>query len=134
MIYTNDHKFTKCKSEQEFKMSYLKEIANPAYYRFCIETEETVQGFPDVMEINRETSECCFMEFKFTKTGKIKFQPSQPAFYKAHWELNIVIVAYNAKTKCLHVFQKDRLLSKNNRYCLNENGEVDLCSVEGAEV
>ena len=84
MLMTNGKKFTNCKTEQAFKMAYLKAIAKPEFYLFCIETEETEQGFPDVMEIEKKTGKADFMEFKFTKNGKIKFQSTQPAFYKNH--------------------------------------------------
>ena len=118
--------YAKCQNEQQFKMLWLKRNQNPNTYFFCIETEETVKGFPDVMSVCRETTKSIFFEFKFTKTGKIKFQPTQPAFYKAHSDMNIWIVAYNAKTKTLHHFEKNELFKAGNVYEMNDKSEVDL--------
>lgn len=128
-MYAKAEKYAKCKDEQSFKMMYLKDSQSGEHYRFCIETEETVKGFPDVMEINKRSSVTCFFEFKFTKTGRIKFQPTQPAFYKSHPEMTIYIMAYNAKTKNLHLFQSG-LLFREGAYKMNEKAEVDLCKAE----
>lgn len=122
--------YAKCQNEQQFKMLWLKKNQNPNTYFFCIETEETVKGFPDVMSVCRETTKSIFFEFKFTKTGKIKFQPTQPAFYKLHHNLVITIVAYNAKTKTLHKFGALNLFNLGSRYSMNEKAEVDLCKAE----
>lgn len=128
-MYGKAEKYAKCKDEQSFKMMWLKENQTPSFYRFCIETEETVKGFPDVMEIDKFNLTTVFIEFKFTKTGKIKFQPTQPAFYKSHPELIISIVAYNAKTKTLHLFGAGSLFLDRG-YKMNEKAEVDLCKAE----
>lgn len=130
MFATETEKYVDCKNEQEFKMMYLKENKDKDWYDFCIETEETVKGFPDVMLIEKQSRVCIFYEFKFTKTGKIKFQPTQPAFYKLHHSLVITIVAYNAKTKTLHKFGALNLFNLGSRYSMNEKAEVDLCKAE----
>lgn len=122
-------KYAKCRDEQSFKMMYLKENQKNNFYQFCIETEETVKGFPDVIAISEIDSTTTLLEFKFTKTGKIKFQPTQPAFYKSHPELRIYVLAYNAKTKQLHLFEVG-LLFKEGAYKMNEKAEVDLCKAE----
>lgn len=126
--------FSDCKDEQQFKMKYIREILKPQFSRvFCIETEETVRGFPDVMCLELTTNYSClihafFCEFKYSNAqGKIKFQPTQPAFYKAHNEvMNIMIVAYNRKTNKVHEFWASCLFDKNNHYCMNEKAEVQL--------
>lgn len=128
-MYGKAEKYAKCKDEQSFKMMYLKENQTDNFYRFCIETEETVKGFPDVLAINKFDLSTVMYEFKFTKTGKIKFQPTQPAFYKSHPELAINIVAYNAKTKQFHQFGAGALFLEG-RYKMNEKAEVDLCKAE----
>lgn len=93
-----DIDFSKCKNEQQFKMLYVNKILKPQYkYVFCIETEETVKGFPDVMCINA-LNRVEFYEFKYTKTDRIKFQATQPSFYKAHKDLSIWVVSYKEKT------------------------------------
>lgn len=123
--------FSKCKDEQQFKMKFLKHAKNSGdFYTFCIETEETVKGFPDVLCIKKDTDKVSFEEFKYTKTGKIKFQPSQPAFYRKYITLPISIIAYNAKTNKVHWFQTFELFDKESPYYMNEKAEVDLCQAE----
>ena len=127
MILPNTADYSKCKNEQEFKMLFLKSAKNRNdFYTFCIETEETVKGFPDVLCIQKETDKVSFEEFKYTKTGKIKFQPTQTAFYKKYFTLPIIIVAYNAKTDKVHTFMTNELFDKNSPYYMNEKAEVDL--------
>lgn len=128
-MYAKSEKYAKCTDEQSFKMKYLKENQKNEFYQFCIETEETMKGFPDVMVISKIDSTTTFLEFKFTKTGRIKFQPTQPAFYKSHPELKIYVLAYNAKTKQFHLFEVG-LLFREGGYKMNEKAEVDLCKVE----
>jgi hypothetical protein len=96
--------YADCRSEQSFKSKFLHQNADPKWEAFCIETEETVRGFPDVLVVSKEDSTCFLLEFKFTKTGKIKFQPTQPSFYRSHKYMDIMVVAYNAKTRVLHQF------------------------------
>ncbi len=122
--------YAKCRTEQDFKMLYLKNNANQKYHSFCIETEETVKGFPDVISINKFDLTCTMYEFKFTKTGRIKFQPTQPAFYKAHPELLIRVIAYNLKTKMLHDFGALEVFNPMSNYFMNELAEVSLCQAE----
>lgn len=127
MILQNTADYSKCKNEQEFKMLFLKHIPNKeAFNHFCIETEETVKGFPDVLCIDKVTKQVYFLEFKFTKSGKIKFQPTQPAFYKKYKDLDIMVIAYNAKTDKVHSFMTNELFMKESPYCMNEKAEVDL--------
>ena len=122
--------YAKCQNEQQFKMKWLKINNLSNFTWFCIETEETVKGFPDVMFIDNDTKQAWFAEFKFTKTGKIKFQPTQPAFYKKYYHLPIKVIAYNAKTNTVHFIMKEELLRDSSIYKLNEKAEVDLCKAE----
>ena len=130
MFVTETEKYVNCKNEQEFKMMYLKENKDKDWYDFCIETEETVKGFPDVMLIEKQSRVCIFYEFKFTKTGKIKFQPTQPSFYKKYCHLPIKVIAYNAKTLTVHYIMKEDLFRESGAYKMNEKAEVDLCRAE----
>jgi hypothetical protein len=125
--------FSDCKDEQQFKMKYIREVLNPQFERvFCIETEETVRGFPDVMCLSNTsiflTAQAFFLEFKYSNAqGKIKFQPTQPAFYRANNEvMHIMIVAYNKKTNNVHQFTVSCLFNKDSPYCMNEKAEVQL--------
>lgn len=128
MILESKVNYSKCKNEQEFKMLFLKSATNKKdFYMFCIETEETVKGFPDVLCIEKTTDKVSFEEFKYTKTGKIKFQPTQPAFYKKYFTLPIIVVAYDAKTDKVHLIYTFELFDKNSPYYMNEKAEVDLC-------
>lgn len=121
--------FTDCKNEQQFKLKYINKVLRETYSTvFCIETEETVGGFPDVLCLQQD-NKAVFYEFKYsTAQGKIKFQPTQPAFYKSHPDLDIWIVALNNKTKEAVVFPVWDISSKKNerRFYMNEKAEVQL--------
>ena len=135
-------KYEECKTEQAFKMEWIRRNKGNFIAVFPIETEETVKGFPDVLGI-RETGVIdkelnvvakvqtpCFMEFKLAKRGRIKFQPTQPAFYKAHKELDISVVSlaeYYGKYYIVD-FPVSALFEKNGSFGLNEMNEVDLRS------
>lgn len=125
--------FFDCKDEQQFKMKYIREILKKQFTRvFCIETEETVRGFPDVMCLLLGTPSflpCAyFYEFKYSNAqGKIKFQPTQPSFYRANNEvMHIVVVAYNKKTNKVHEFMASCLFDKDSPFYMNEKAEVQL--------
>ena len=135
-------KYEECKTEQAFKYEWIKRHKGDYLKLFCIETEETVKGFPDVLGI-RETDVMdkelnvvakvqtpCFMEFKLAKRGRIKFQPTQPAFYKAHKELDILVISlaeYYGKYYIVD-FPVSALFEKNGTFELNGMNEVDLRS------
>ena len=89
-------KYSECKTEQSFKMEWIRR--NRKYYMavFCVETEETVKGFPDVLAV-AEKDNCCqipyFLEFKKARNGFVEFQPTQPAFYRKNLGLFISMIA-----------------------------------------
>lgn len=123
--------YKKCQNEQQFKKMFLSNLKDKdKYYLFCIETEETVQGFPDVLCIDKKTHKVWFEEFKYTKTGKIKFQSTQPAFYRKYSDLSIHIIAYNSLTNTVHCIFINELFDKDSLYFMNEKAEVDLLRVE----
>lgn len=133
MFYTTED-FKSCKEEQDFKMAYIKAYKR-AYHVFCIETEETVKGFPDVLLISKETGKASFLEFKFAKrSGIIHFQANQPAFYRQHHDLNIKVVAYVKDMMRVHVFRVDEMFDKNSPYCLNGKAEIDLSKTPALQV
>lgn len=131
MIY-NDSLFENCKTEQQFKMLWLKEKKKKLplnVYPFCIETEETVKGFPDVMilDCRRNQNVSVFYEFKISDSnGKIKFQPTQPAFYRKYNKMLICVVALDKKNNKVHLFSTKELFNKNSPYFMNEKAEVKL--------
>ena len=118
MVRSDD--YTDCQNEQQFKMKWLKINELSHFTKFCIETEETVKGFPDVMFIDNDTKQTWFAEFKFTK----------PSFYKKYYHLPIKVIAYNAKTNIVHFIMKEDLFRESGAYKMNEKAEVDLCRAE----
>jgi hypothetical protein len=118
--------YNKCKNEQDFKMTWFKRFKKYYADMFCIETEETVGGFPDVMALGYN-QQAHFFEFKFTKTGKIKFQPTQPAFYKQHNTMDITVLAlWQTETGTrVYAFPVSKMF-EDGHYHLNERGEIDL--------
>ena len=123
-------------NEQEFKKLFsvieLKKLWKDAKI-FNIETEETVSGFPDVMvvgKMNDRLNYAHFYEFKISDlSGSIKFQPTQPAFYKKNPEMFIDVVAYNRFSKRVHVFSTNEIFDKNSPY-YTDNGRVGLTGAE----
>ena len=115
-------------NEQSFKMAYLK-LKPKDLTCLCIETEETVKGFPDVMIVDGWNT-VSFEEYKYTKTGVIKFQSTQPAFYKKHKKFVIFVVAYNAKSKKVHYFPVEELFTEGSPYKLSNLATVDLNKAE----
>lgn len=85
-------KYNECKTEQAFKMEWVRRNKRSFTDVFCIETEETVKGFPDVLTLD-ENGLAQFAEFKKAKKGFIEFQPTQPAFYKAHPNMLISVIS-----------------------------------------
>jgi len=111
--------FARWKKEKKFKKV------------FCIESEETVPGFPDVIASKDGNENWIFYEFKASDyRGVIKFKKSQPAFYNRHHSIQIVVMAYNNKTKHEHIFYADRILDKESIYCINGKFEVNLSKAE----
>lgn len=129
-----DGKFPRFKDEQELKMWFMKRRFEPLkknIYSFCIETEETCAGFPDVMITEKSTSETTFYEFKHSHdSNSVKFRPAQPAFYKKHDKMNIYIIAYNSRSGCVHMFTPEEMFDKNSPYFMSENGTVNLENAE----
>lgn len=133
MIFSYKTKeYIDCKTEQPFKIRYIANNFGKLKHTktFCIETEETVAGFPDVMTIT-DGKEVKFYEFKCSDSlGKIKFQPTQPSFYKRNTELNITVVAYNRKTQVIHLFSVEEIFKEESKYKINLKAEINLCKAE----
>ena len=127
--------YAHCKNEQEFKKLYCVAELKKRYAGqkiFNIETEETVAGFPDVMELTTFCGKTTarFFEFKVSdKRGNIKFQPTQPSFFKQNYELDIKVVAYNNQSKRVHVFGASEIFDKGSPY-YTTNARINLCAVE----
>ena len=129
--------FVKCVDEQAFKKLYCnlrlrqKECKNQKI--FCIETEETVAGFPDVMELFTGgvfPMVIHLYEFKISdRYGNIEFQPSQPAFYKSNEDLKVLVIAYNRKSHRVHTFSASEIFDKNSPY-YTTNRRINLTIAE----
>lgn len=125
-------RYVKCKTEQEFKMEYIRqELRDGNHEVFCIETEETVKGFPDVLSIDKRNGVAVLYEFKRAKgNGYIEFEPSQPAFYRSHPKLYIYVVALNPKENVVHKFFADSIFDEKSGYKMNvTNNRVNLGGV-----
>lgn len=129
--------FVDCKDEQDFKKRYCnlrlrqKDCKNQKI--FCIETEETVAGFPDVMELMTGSVFPIVLhlyEFKSSdRYGNIEFQPTQPAFYKSNEDLKVRVVAYNRKSQRVHIFSANEIFDKNSPY-YTMNRRINLTNAE----
>ena len=82
------------KNEAEFKKDFVAWLRENGYTVFCIETEETEPGFPDVLAI--KDGETKFLELKITdRKGCFKMQKTQPRFYKMYPNLHIAVVVWD---------------------------------------
>lgn len=119
--------YVDCKDEQSFKMHYIKKVFKKNNkHVFCIETEETVKGFPDTLCIDRNTNVAEFFEFKYARQGKIKFEPTQIPFFKAYKDLNIKVVAFDPRKPLVYIFPVRSLFEDYGTYKINARGEVWL--------
>lgn len=116
------------KNEKEFKRYMIEVLKGTKSFLgiFEIETEETVLGFPDVLAITNENKAVLY-EFKYSnKQGVIKFQPTQPAFYKENNKLDIEILAFDVRFNNYHIIQACELFTEKGRYKISDNGKVKL--------
>lgn len=96
-VIEKDNPMFKSRNEQDFKVAWVREYGRFWKKVFCIETEETVAGFPDVMCIDRN-NRIQLIEFKVSdRSGNVKFQPTQPAFYRKNSDLPISVVVMDMR-------------------------------------
>lgn len=82
------------KNEADFKRDFVEELRKAGGTPFCIESEETEPGFPDVLDV--KNGEALFFETKITdRHGIFKMQKSQPRFYKTYPNLHIYVVIWD---------------------------------------
>lgn len=122
----------KTKSEAEFKKGVIdlwkkKKIFD---YIFCIETEETVKGFPDVMVKLKDMEVYKFFEFKVSDDkGRIKFTMAQPGFYVRHTRMDIQVLALDnrhSEHDEMIMFPVSKLFERDSPFEMNGNREVFL--------
>jgi hypothetical protein len=86
------------KQESDFKAAVLKKwrTDSPWITRFEIENEDKAPGMPDCLSVSNKLP-AFFTEFKISDSkGVIKFQKTQPLFYKQNSDLLIDILAWDA--------------------------------------
>lgn len=103
------------KSEQEFKTAWIKctlERSVPYTKFFCIETEETEPGFPDVMKLDMH-QHASFYEMKIAD-GKDFFilQHTQPLFYRNHSDMEIVVLVWSNKRNKLFAISTAEIITR----------------------
>lgn len=82
------------KNEADFKRDFMEELRKAGGTSFCIESEETEPGFPDVLEI--KGGKAVLYEMKLAnKKGIFKMQKTQPRFYKTYPNLKIYVVIWD---------------------------------------
>lgn len=144
--YYLGEEYKNCINEEAFKQLYICKNAEERVTFFCIETEATIVGFPDVIKIRTpdlygerikpgmfSLNNCDFLEFKISnKKGIIKFKPTQPAFYKKNEKINTHVVAFNRVSNMVHIFPTETTFIKESCYYSNLQNEINLCKVEEA--
>jgi hypothetical protein len=83
--------------ESRFKKDLIKywESINDGWHYFCVESPDTMRGFPDVLAIS-DRGRYQLYELKVSDNkGFIKFERTQPLFYKKHGGLHALVVAWN---------------------------------------
>lgn len=83
------------KNEADFKKDFVELLRTNGFTVFCIESEETVPGFPDVLAIDKNNQTFLF-EMKITdRSGRFKLQKTQPRLYMLHQNLKIKVVVWD---------------------------------------
>lgn len=108
------------KSEQEFKKDFIKKMIERDYAGvryFCIETEETEPGFPDVMRLDFKNV-ADFYEMKITDSKNcFELQRSQPLFYMNNPDLVIHVVVWSTVENRPHIFTKKEIVKAVHKKC-----------------
>ena len=103
------------KNEAEFKKAFLAKMRqkHKNITFFEIENEEKSPGMPDIIATSYEAPSV-WTEIKYAgKDGKIKFQPSQPLWYKQNKTLRIQIVVWDSRRgQCIYLPKEDVIKAK----------------------
>jgi len=101
------------KDEAEFKRAYLRfcQEETPKTVRFEIENEEKTPGMPDILSISDKRA--FFTELKVSdKKGVIKFEKSQPLFYKRYGGvIDIIILAWDKRFNRIIRIEPEEIVS-----------------------
>jgi hypothetical protein len=112
--------------EAEFKKRHIEKWKKLGIYArvYCIESEETEPGFPDVIAQNGAFD---FFEFKVSDArGVIKFQKTQPSFYKRNPNLRVTVVALDNRDGEVIMFPASALFEADSQFNINSKLEVQL--------
>lgn len=103
------------KNEQQFKMKFIEKSTERGAFGdkyFCIETEETEPGFPDVMKLTYE-NKASFFEMKLADSeDNFKVQRTQPLFYLNHRDLDITILVWSNKRNKMYAVTSEEVISR----------------------
>ena len=116
MVITNSLVTGPFKDEEAFKAALLAKWRknNNSIYYFEIENEEKEPGMPDVlaMPFTPLKTPAWFYEFKISDdNGFIKFEKSQPLFYKRYKNLVIRIIAWDKRHNRIIIIDVKELTS-----------------------
>jgi hypothetical protein len=113
--------------EAAFKKKFMSIIASQQEdYKAVLAIENAVEpGMPDLLLIDiKDKSK--FVELKYARGGVITFKKSQIPWYRRHKNLNIVVIAYNDKTKNIHTIDAKAILSDVNSVHFKLRDEKEL--------
>ena len=101
-------------TEKQFVQKVLSApgIKNSIVDWFPIETEETVNGFPDILGVNRATGKAYFVECKVA-TSTVSFRRSQVLWYALHKSYRVLCcVLVERADHVFHVYLFDKKYAK----------------------
>jgi len=84
-------------TEKQIEPDIIKELLRVFPEVFPIESEETVRGFPDILAESTENTAYHFELKVVHPDGTVRFERSQPVFYRRNWRLNILCLLYQDK-------------------------------------
>ena len=112
--------------EAEFKKRHIAKWKKLGIYEkvYCIESEETEPGFPDVIAHGGTFD---FFEFKVSDArGLIKFKKTQPSFYKRNPALGVIIIALDNRDGKVIMFPASALFEVDGMFEIDRKLEVQL--------
>lgn len=97
--------------EADFKHKMMDIMSKKkAAIKSVLAIENTVEpGMPDLIVIDVK-NRSSFVETKYARRGVITFKRTQIPWYRRHKNLTILILAYNDKTKNIHLFDASYVL------------------------
>lgn len=115
------------KQESEFKAETIKRWLDIGHFDrvFCIESDETVPGFPDCL--CHDDDGFHLYEFKSSdERGDIKFKKTQPRFYLQNKCIDVAIIAFDNRNGKTHVFPASDLFDASSQYRISKSFTVRL--------